>query len=130
MHPEQIFIKQESAESFGDDELIKPDESDVEDDWMDELKPKRPRIENTISTEVMNEEALKKDEDSYCDVCSKIFKNSFGLQIHLATDHDRNKGAVDCPICFKTYDCQLSFRMHFNTTHSIDYFSVGSKLNA
>lgn len=116
---EQIFIKQETEECFDDDELLNSDESyseneEDDDDWSNTAKTKRSRDgANKSSTDVMHDNILEKDIDCYCEECLKSFKNALCLQMHLATDHDRNEGAVDCPICFKTYKDQSTLKKHY-----------------
>lgn len=50
----------------------------------------------------------------FCEECSKSFKTEACMQIHFATNHERNKGEVDCPICFKTYPNHWALRSHYN----------------
>ena len=54
-----------------------------------------------------------KDPDLYCEECKKHFKTKACLQIHIATDHGRNNGLVDCPICFKSYQDRSALRSHY-----------------
>lgn len=54
-----------------------------------------------------------KDQNLYCEACSKSFKTPACLQIHLATDHGRSDGPFDCPICFKSYQDRPALRSHF-----------------
>lgn len=54
-----------------------------------------------------------KDPSLFCEECKKHFKTSACLQIHLATDHGRNNGPVDCPICFKSYQDRSALRSHY-----------------
>lgn len=60
-----------------------------------------------------------KDKSIYCEDCSKQFKSPACLQLHLATDHGRSKGSVDCPICFKSYQDRTALRSHFYI-HSLE----------
>lgn len=48
-----------------------------------------------------------------CEECSLRMRNPKLLQLHLATDHGRNKGPVDCPICFKNCQDNTALRSHF-----------------
>lgn len=54
-----------------------------------------------------------RDKDLFCEECAKHFKTPACLQIHEATDHGRNNGPVDCPICFKNYPDRGSLRSHY-----------------
>lgn len=54
-----------------------------------------------------------KDPNLYCEECKRHFKTPACLQIHLATDHGRNNGPVDCPICFKSYQDRSALRSHY-----------------
>jgi Zinc finger, C2H2 type/Zinc-finger of C2H2 type len=54
-----------------------------------------------------------KDPSLYCEECKRHFKTPACLQIHLATDHGRNNGPVDCPICFKSYQDRSALRSHY-----------------
>jgi hypothetical protein len=54
-----------------------------------------------------------KDPELFCEECKKQFKTKACLQIHLATDHGRNNGPVDCPICFKSYQDRSALRSHY-----------------
>lgn len=54
-----------------------------------------------------------KDKNLYCEDCSKSFKSSDCLQIHLATDHGKSKGEVDCPVCLKSCLDSNALRSHY-----------------
>lgn len=56
---------------------------------------------------------IPKDKSLFCETCAKSFKTSACLQIHLATNHGRNEGPFDCPICFKSYQDRSALRSHF-----------------
>ncbi|CRK98349.1 CLUMA_CG011709, isoform A [Clunio marinus] len=60
-----------------------------------------------------------KDKELYCEKCARSFKNQSTLHLHLATDHGRAQGSVDCPICFKTYQDTAALRSHFYT-HTLE----------
>lgn len=53
------------------------------------------------------------DKSLFCEECSKQLKTPADMQFHLATDHGRNKGPVDCPICFKKYQDNTALRSHY-----------------
>lgn len=114
---EQIFIKQEPEECFSGNELTKSDESDEDE----ALKSDDDDDDDDYwtNTEFMDEDSVR-NEDSYCEKCSKSFKNAHCLQMHLATDHDRNEGAVECPICSKTYKNRSLFKTHY-VNHSSSF---------
>lgn len=112
---EEIYIKQEPQDFYGDYEPSSSDESCDDEGWVKKITRIRPRTSNQKSaTDQKKDDFVQHDKDTFCDECSKSFKNALCFQMHLATDHDRNKGEVDCPICFKTYKDVTALKKHYN----------------
>ena len=72
-----------------------------------------------------NKTHVQKDRNLYCEMCSKSFKTTACVQIHLATNHGRNDGPFDCPICFKSYQDRSALRSHFYIHSSERNFLCG-----
>lgn len=65
-------------------------------------------------------EATHKLDESVCKVCSKIFKNTFRLKVHMRQTHSNSK-KFECSMCFvKSYSKYRSLHKHVEKVHSIE----------
>lgn len=53
------------------------------------------------------------EKNFFCETCSKNFKTKLFFQFHIATNHGRNPGQVECPICLKHFTDSKALRSHF-----------------
>lgn len=97
-HSEQIYEPQ--------DDLGEADECEAENGDVEETLEK---LDSTDDEKVKEPEV---DPKKYCEKCKKTFKTVNGLTVHLATDHGRIEGPVDCPVCQKTSRDVATLRCH------------------
>lgn len=98
-HSETIYVKQEPQDDASEDENDDFDGSFRSFDFPD------GNNRNPLSF--------------YCEQCEEDLQTANGLKVHLATDHDRNDGPVDCPICLKPSNDPTALRSHMKS-HSVD----------
>lgn len=112
-HSEMVFLKEEPDSSLCEEES--EDQQQVaKKRRKDEVRGAR-RIEASTKSNTDKHSSLVKPTSGklYCGQCRKYFPSETSTQIHLATDHGRHNGPVDCPVCSKHYPYPSALRAHF-----------------
>lgn len=121
-HSEKVFVKQEPDEDLSDRDWIEPEMVSVERGASEDLSDE---MFDSSDSSIGKEENLKeKTKKFFCEDCDKSFNKANLLAVHIATDHDRNNGPVDCPICFTTLKGRAGLLKHINL-HSERKFLCG-----
>lgn len=119
------------SEYFGDD--LRKEQEKSRNDVFKTLRSKGfvkcPNCSCTFTNRSNFQRHMKthkpRDISLFCEECSKHFKTPACLQIHEATDHGRNNGPVDCPICFKNCPDRGALRSHYYTHKTERSFLCG-----
>lgn len=101
-HSETIYVKQEPKDSSSEADEEENDDS-------------HGTLGSLDSSDGDNKKPSMDPKRFNCELCRRRFKTSNCLQVHLASDHGRNDGPIDCPICLKAVKDRKALRSHLNS---------------
>ena len=79
---------------------------------IQQLKAKLNQLENKIKR------PKREYKECECEICHKIFKNTFTLKTHMNTIHNENRPTFNCPHCGRVLKSKYYLQKHIRVVHA------------